>query len=591
MPQIVLPSLKEVIKDPTLLKKLPADVAWDFVQQGQDLLKNQNRDVFTAADPLSLALRYPRFQWLDAPHLHMASKEVAHTIASGDAQMFFMPPRHCKSTLVSGWTPFYALTKDPELPILLLSGESRNATKWGRYAKQLVEAYGAEFGLRIASDKQATDNWELETGGGMMSLSVGSAIAGKPARLLILDDVVTETAAYSKVERDNLKEWWDNAVQQRIEPGTAIFVVGTRYHEDDLYGWLIKESESGNGVYFNVTSLPALAEEDDPLGRPVDTGLWMPKFPQKFYEAKRRTSSPRTWESVYQQHPTPPSGNMVDPLWWRFYTPGGPGDPGKYDQEIQSWDLALDGTAKTDSHYCGGVVRRKGYDIYIPEAFHEHCDITKVIDRAVEWQRTYKGAVQKVIERSLAGPAMVSLMRHKLRAMIAWPPKGRQKSSKEALLTACIPDIRANHIYLPVDQNGNKPLWVIEFIEEFRTFPGAATGDDYVDMFTQAMDFLFPELREHQNLVDEDQDSAFAHDLAREMTGDDVSNAASAHHRVRLHDAIKKIASSTLKRTMKETGQDDPNWIEIPGTKQMSDDTMLKMQSFMEVLAGRKMLS
>ena len=42
-------------------------------------------------------------------------------------------------------------------------------------------------------------------------------------------------------------------------------MIATRWHEDDLIGRLLREEADG----WRVLSLPALAEEADPLGRPL----------------------------------------------------------------------------------------------------------------------------------------------------------------------------------------------------------------------------------------------------------------------------------------------------------------------------------
>ena len=92
----------------------------------------------------------------------------------------------------------------------------------------------------------------------------------------------------------------------------SIVIVQTRWHEDDLIGRLTdplilitvqKKLQSGK------LNPPALAEEDDPLGREVGELLWPDRFDMEFMEAQRRLDS-RGFSALYQGRPTPEDGDL-----------------------------------------------------------------------------------------------------------------------------------------------------------------------------------------------------------------------------------------------------------------------------------------
>ena len=56
--------------------------------------------------------------------------------------------------------------------------------------------------------------------------------------------------ANSQVLRDKLWEWWDGTALQRLEPGTPVVCIGTRYRTDDLMGQMLAQSEAGTGLAF-----------------------------------------------------------------------------------------------------------------------------------------------------------------------------------------------------------------------------------------------------------------------------------------------------------------------------------------------------
>lgn len=401
------------------------------------------------------------------------------------------------SSLCSGWTPFWYLAKFPEAHVLLISYSATEARKWGFKVRTLIETYGAEYGLYMNAKKMASDDWELTSGGGMITLGIGSGLGGKPAQLLIIDDPIGNMEdANSQTMRDKLWDWWDGTAIQRIEPGTPIILIGTRYHTSDLMGQILAQSDAGDGIHFDKIVLPSKALADDPLGRPLGEGLWIdnprPAYQQKFYDDREKNVSPYAYASVYQQDPVAAGGNMVDPEWWEYYTPAEL--PKDFDQVVQSWDLSLDSVKKSDSYHAGLVVARKGSLIFILDSFHKHCDINGVIDQILAWNRIYPEARQKLVERATSGVAVVQMLKSRVPGMLAWPPKGRQKGSKEACLDACIPDIRAHNIYLPKRPNGSREKWVDEFVMECMAFPRGA-HDDWVDAFSQAVGFMLPAVR------------------------------------------------------------------------------------------------
>jgi predicted phage terminase large subunit-like protein len=206
-----------------------------------------------------------------------------------------------------------------------------------------------------------------------------------------------------------------------------------------------------------------------------------------------------------------------------------------FDQELQSWDLALDSKKKTDSFMCGLVASRKDALVFIRDGFHEHCDINKVILTIRAWNRIYRGAKTKLIERVISGPAVVTMLQQTVTGMLAWPPKGKQKESKESCLHACVPDIRSGNVLLPLRADGTKPKWVVELVEELRTFP-RSPHDDYVDAFSQAVNFLLPSAR---------QDLDRAHEEAA-ATRPPLS--PEARHREMLHALADKMARKKVEQ-------------------------------------------
>jgi hypothetical protein len=91
----------------------------------------------------------------------------------------------------------------------------------------------------------------------------------------------------------------------RLQPRAAVLVMGTRWHEGDLIGRILSSSSAAE---WEVLSLPAVAEEDDPLGRDEGQPLWPDWFDADYLARLREQLGERAFASLYQQRPTPAVG-------------------------------------------------------------------------------------------------------------------------------------------------------------------------------------------------------------------------------------------------------------------------------------------
>lgn len=231
-----------------------------------------------------------------------------------------MPPRHGKSYLISEHLPAWFVTKYPEQRVILTSYEATFAAGWGRKARQHVEAH-PEFGVKLDQSSRASDQWDLagDSRGGMETAGAGGPITGKGFNLGIVDDPVkNQEDARSPTVRDNQEGWWYSTFKNRSEPDAARLLVMTRWHEDDLCGRLTAvEPEK-----WFIVNLPALAKENDPLGRAEGEALCPPRFPKKYLEELRDSPSAegRMWFGAqYQGDPTIEDSGMFPRSDFRYY--------------------------------------------------------------------------------------------------------------------------------------------------------------------------------------------------------------------------------------------------------------------------------
>jgi predicted phage terminase large subunit-like protein len=262
-----------------------------------------------------------RFAGFEPARHHQLLIDKLEAITRGDIDRLavFMPPGAAKSTYASIlFTPWY-LARYPDHCVIAASHTQELAEKWGRRVRNLIAEHALVLGAGLASDSQAAGRWETSRGGEYFSAGVGGSVTGRRADLVVIDDPVrSREDADSELIRDKTWDWYKTDIYTRLKPGGRICLIQTRWHEDDLAGRILAEQAAG-GDKWEVISLPALAEENDPLGRAIGQPLWPEWESSEELARKRRAVDARNWSALYQQRPAPEEGDYFKAEWLRPY--------------------------------------------------------------------------------------------------------------------------------------------------------------------------------------------------------------------------------------------------------------------------------
>lgn len=259
--------------------------------------------------------------WHRAKHLKLINRKLLDIFTGdNDRLMVFLPPGHGKSSLISETLPAWWLGHRPDDRIMFVSYEHNFASSKGRACRDLMLEHGERaFGLRVRADLQRADEWGIEDHRGVMwSVGVGGPLTGRRAELIIIDDPVKNAEqADSPTYRRKTYDWYKTTLRTRLEPGGAVILVQTRWHEADLAGKLLEDMETG-GDQWEVISLPAIAEEHDILGRKPGEALWPERFPLDSLEQTRADNPLRWWTALYQQRPSPEEGGFFKVSFFKY---------------------------------------------------------------------------------------------------------------------------------------------------------------------------------------------------------------------------------------------------------------------------------
>lgn len=306
-------------------------------------------------------------------------EQVAQYVLSGGKRgigrlMVFMPPRHGKTEAISRMFPAWMLSTSPHLKIITASYGATLAYRNSRFIRNLIasDRYQSftKGTVKLAEGSAAVDRWEIDRHeGGLVAVGVGGGITGHGGNVILVDDPVkSRQEAESEVYRERVKDWYTDDLLTRLEePGGAIVIVQTRWHQDDLSGWLLSSSHDN----WQVLNLPAFAEEHDSIGRAVGEALWPERYPVEVLRQREAELGPYSWAALYQQNPVPAEGGIFKRDWFEPRISQVP----EITRSVRFWDLAM--SEKTTADYTVGVK--------IGQATDGHTYILDVARKQLDW--------------------------------------------------------------------------------------------------------------------------------------------------------------------------------------------------------------
>jgi predicted phage terminase large subunit-like protein len=268
--------------------------------------------------PHEFATAHSKGTWLPYRHLVRTSQEIVGMVERDtcDCLVVPQPVRHGKTELCSRWTPSWFVIKHRQR-VLLASYQDDFAASHGRRVREIVGEVGPAYGVHIDTSSRAAFRWELRGyEGGMNTAGAGGPIIGKGGNLLIVDDPQKQEDAYSALLRDRVWEWWQGTFLTRREPRAKVLLIMSRWHADDLIGRL---HEVDGGMRVREVRFPALAEEDDPLGREPGEALCPERFDEVALRNRQLDVGSRVFSAQYQQRPLPESGGIFKRETFRYW--------------------------------------------------------------------------------------------------------------------------------------------------------------------------------------------------------------------------------------------------------------------------------
>jgi predicted phage terminase large subunit-like protein len=407
-----------------------------------------------------------------------------------------MPPRHGKSQLISIYFPAWFLGRNPDKKVLMVSHTTDLAVDFGRKVRNLISTpeYQAIFPtVQLASDSKSAGRWNTSAGGEYFACGVGSALAGRGAHLLLVDDPHNEQDIISGNLDvfDKAYEWFTFGARTRLMPGGRIAIVQTRWHLDDLTGRVVRDmAQNELADKYEVVEFPAILEVEsevpDPKNRllTVHKTIEKPLWPEFFdLDALYRTKASMPvfqWNAQYQQKPTAEEAAMVKREWWKEWPHE---DPPSCEYIIMTLDAAAEKNNRAD------FTALTTWGVFFHEEENCYCIILlNSIKRRLEFPELKELAWEQynewepdafIVEKKSSGTPLYQEMRRSGLMVQEYTPH-RGSGDKTARLNSVADIVRSGLVWVP------QTRWAEELVEEVAGFP-FMSNDDLVDTTIMAL--------------------------------------------------------------------------------------------------------
>lgn len=266
--------------------------------------------------PAELAMRVMR-NYRVTPAIAYISDALTEAIEEPDMRtVISTPPRTGKSWLVSRAAVMLALSRDPDWQVVLTAYADTLAQEHSHATRAMVAEHSELLGFKLSSDKTSVGRWKIAGhDGGLLAAGILSGITGFGADFLIVDDPIKNAQeGDSAAHRRRIISEFQSTLMTRLHPGASVVVVGTRWHEHDLIGYLL-DNEPGRWRHVNI---PAVSEARIPDALERRPGVAMTsalgRTPEAFEDLRRAVGS-RTWYAMFQGVPSSPEGGLVKREW------------------------------------------------------------------------------------------------------------------------------------------------------------------------------------------------------------------------------------------------------------------------------------
>jgi predicted phage terminase large subunit-like protein len=407
-------------------------------------------------------------------------------MASADLQEFYQdfaagrrprlaieaPPQHGKSWAATDFMAWVA-GKNADLKTIFASYSDDLGVRTNLDLQRIVQSpnFQLAFDTQVGKPGWICNTEQIEyvgRAGSFRNTTVRGAINGMELHLGVIDDPVKgREEAHSPLVREKTWNWFTDDFRPRFAEKSALLIIMTRWHVDDLLGRYIDRYED-----IKVRKYAAIAEKDTQY-RKAGEALFEELKPLKFLEEQRSLLSEASWQALYQQSPIIRSGGIfpidklrVLPSW----------DGKGIAKSVRYWDKA--GTESVEAAFTAGVLMHRMTDgrFIISDVVRGQwsaLDRERILKQTAESDRKLlrNGAYEIGVEQE-PGSGGKESAEHTIRNLAGFRVfADKVTGSKEARADPFAAQVQGGNVYLVAGQ------WNSAFLEELESFPSGKRKD------------------------------------------------------------------------------------------------------------------
>lgn len=230
-----------------------------------------------------------------------------------EKKLILVPRGHLKSTIVTVGYSLMRIAQDPGVRILIANATyDMGCSFLGQIKKHLqnnetfIDYYGdlatkaprwSENMITVPKEESYSSKEATVTAYGM-----GGNLVSQHYDLIIMDDIVNRDYVNTAEQIEKTVLFYKDALDL-LEPGGKMIVIGTRWHDADLYGWILDQSNPEQ-VHKSFDTFIRQAYEGD-LGSNNISPLWPHKFNADVLSTLKREKGPYEFSCQYMNDPVP----------------------------------------------------------------------------------------------------------------------------------------------------------------------------------------------------------------------------------------------------------------------------------------------
>lgn len=315
-------------------------------------------------------------------------------------------PQIGKSTTASELFPAWVLGKEA-WPVIVASYGASLAEQKSSNCRDYVscEAYQMIFPtVKLNPETAAKDFWKTTKGGSYRAVGVGGGLTGMAGKILIADDLFKDAAdAGSETMRESTWKWFMTVFLSRKQDPSAVCLVNTRWHIDDVAGRVEKnfladrdaEKDTKDYDQWEFLRFPAFAMEDEyiegVLFRKVGEVLCPERFSHDSMVRRRNATAVHEWSALYMQTPILKENAKFRDEWFRYY------DQADIKTKELNWYIFIDPASSKKKGADNTVIRAIGKERatgywYFGDEIAGHLDPGQTVDAVFLMVKQYPGS-------------------------------------------------------------------------------------------------------------------------------------------------------------------------------------------------------